>query len=359
MLDIKPDLIKSFSNKYRNENFCLVTTPSLDGQFTLHSSIHYKSYHQYVCNNDEKFVNLLNIMPDYSDIFFLPYQHSEVNPAALSSTIKRNQRVVIMDCDYRTPITIEDIKYFLNFMYKVDKKELRKKVSIFYNSCNSSNELIFQDSRFDTLATLIFDENCTFFDGCSDLKPGQSQIEPSGEIGFAHYNFANQSIRLSTVNLNGELLFQGYPIVHCLDQDKADYQNRVFDRLILLKETQVKVEVRHGKIVNCSPLTKDANIACSTLNSLLESDDRYCVICEIGIGLHSNLELRPYNCAMNETYGGDNMCVHFGIGAPLVTLFHLDMLCPATQIITDTGNLIMKSNPDQLKFSNASSCPCY
>jgi hypothetical protein len=65
---------------------------------------------------------------------------------------------------------------------------------------------------------------------------------------------------------------------------------------------------------------------------------------------------------MNETFGGTDGALHFGLGLTPYTQYHLDIICPFTRVLTDSDEVLISglsdSTPPGMVRNRSSGCPC-
>jgi hypothetical protein len=167
--------------------------------------------------------------------------------------------------------------------------------------------------------------------------------------------------------INGEVSLKGFTIVHTgkvsfLPTDQA----RIYKELSVLERHAAIAKIENGVITKLQATHPSVEPAKSILESLFTVDSRYASIWELGFGINTNLELWPENTAMNEVYGGDSGVVHWGLGLTPFTQYHLDIICPGTKVLSNTGEILIGSTTQKLaKGSEAKmvrntavACPC-
>jgi len=114
----------------------------------------------------------------------------------------------------------------------------------------------------------------------------------------------------------------------------AELQEQVYRNLVDIERCAVIVRVAGGVIEDIRCTSNESRFAVQ-LNGLIESDDNYRKIHEIGFGLNPNDGFfLDENFLPNEMQLG----VHFGLGLTPYTKFHLDIACSAVSAISDMGN---------------------
>lgn len=86
---------------------------------------------------------------------------------------------------------------------------------------------------------------------------------------------------------------------------------------------------------------------------------------QIGFGINTQLEILPGNLGMNEVYGGKYGSIHWGLGLTPWTQYHLDIICPDTKVLSDTGEIIIGSHitesdksKSKIVYNKVAGCPC-
>ncbi|OGT49917.1 MAG: hypothetical protein A3F17_06495 [Gammaproteobacteria bacterium RIFCSPHIGHO2_12_FULL_41_15] len=357
MLTIYPEKIKNFRS-HRNPSFYLVVTPALSNQVSLQSTALYSECHTIVCEPQEDIDTLVkNKIPDHADIFFMPYWYPSIHFFPRRENLLPHQRFVAMPCSLATPVNLHDISYFLNVIYDTDPEELQSKVDNFFKTLGDSKTITFINHEYDTSAVLNLNKDCLWTEICGHIHAGEIGIAPSAELALTHVEFKNPHCSL---DITGDLLLQGCPILHVHDTQPScrHQQSQLFTQLTSLQMGALKVTLVKGVIQHLEVLKAPAQIACDAFEKLLATTEAYRTLIEVGIGLHHRFRLVDGNKTMNETYGGDHQCVHFGMGAFGSTLYHLDVLCPATSLMSDAHRLLVGPGNERPSRRQGGYCPC-
>ena len=137
----------------------------------------------------------------------------------------------------------------------------------------------------------------------------------------------------SRFHLEGELLFQGMPVVH-RSHEKISLSETLeqFERLAKMRDFPVIASVINGEIQHLHSPIKGYNPFLEELEQLFLKDGDYRKIHEIGFGTHVSCQQLVYdNFLPNERYPG----VHFGLGLGGSTDFHLDLICNKIQVLAE------------------------
>ena len=324
MITLTPEKIPNFGDA-NNANFILLTTRSLMPQFGLATQGCYSSYN--ILPIEESLTATVEQLDENSHILVIA-------PDLLIKSVepeKVGQRKIAVMATNSTPTSLEAIEYFIAAMEKTDTELQQQKTERFFARLERSEGLSFINPRYETKAYLELKPEDEWHEQLGSLSYGQQQIIPSGEISvlpLTHGQF-NPQTRLK---LNGQVVFDGRPIVHTGQHCDRLKQARLFAKLEVLERSPLIATIENGSIVRLETTQANAREAAMALNNLLEADCNYSVVWELGFGINTSFTLYPGNIAMNEVFGGDEMVLHVGLGLTTATEFHLDLLCPGTQI---------------------------
>jgi hypothetical protein len=211
----------------------------------------------------------------------------------------------------------------------------------------NSQYLRIVDRKYGTEAVFHhLDESYEWHDQSGVLDWGGQQLAPAGEVSVLPLQHGEYSSQLNLA-INGQIAFRGLPILHSgrVNFLRAD-QARLYESLKTMREHAIIATVKDGNVTDLQCTHPDAAPAKHTLEAMFWSDSRYRRIWEVGFGINLSLTMVPGNVAMNETYGGENGVVHFGLGLTPYTQYHLDIICPHLLILTDNDEVFLGSpNP--------------
>ena len=292
----------------------------------------------FACNDIDSVYQVFNheLHDDAHILLILPYSKESLSLSQMTDRlIKPSQKVLMMKC-IPSHGDLAVLEYFLKVLQKTDVAAQEQVADDFYDLLEKAHGLVFQNSIVDECATLQFDDFCLWNDLFGYVQDGDIMVAPSGEIALSHEAHASVDLREARLDINGMLCLTGYSIVHQMSSivDKTQ-QSKLFQQLSTLRNVPVLAEIKSGEIVN---LTSKNSIALTALQELLQQDARYRVISEIGFGLNTQMQImEEINTGMNEIYGHQKMCVHFGFGN-IHTDYHFDILCPDMHVCTIDEN---------------------
>jgi len=280
------------------------------------------------------------------------------------------RRVVVMPCA-STPVSLENIRYFLSVIERTDPAAQANRAERFFAAVEEANELHLVDGPHD--AACDFDPvggDYVWNQQAGFLEPGEQQIAPAGELSVLPMEItdfdANQRLAI-----NGTLALRGRSIVHAgYSEELAEPQARLYERLEKLQRNTVLLQVRDGLItsIGCRDQTAECAEVVATLDELFSEDPRYRTIWELGFGINVNMRPVPGNCGLNEPYGATDGVVHIGIGLTPYTRFALTFLCPGTALTDGSGNTVLgtasKLTPSvrpavRINRTYAANCGCH
>lgn len=335
-------------------HFVLFTNPEFAHQFIVETA-GYLSGHVAIFDTQEKFIEQLR-----STCFHRPLHVLVISPRVMFSSppveLMGDVKLLALPC-HSSEITPDDIHQYLQLMELTRPEEQEGWSNAFFEAAERSEYLRFADPRFDCQATLSHkSRDHEWFEQLGNVAWAGQQFVPAGEISvlpLAHggYDVARR------LDLNGELLLQGLPIVNNGEPSfSRQDQARIFACLAELMSKPVRATVKDGKITEVNSVTGDSKKAGRMLECLLDVDSRYRVVWEIGIGCNTQMTPLGGNRSPNESYGHLNGCVHFGLGLTPWTQYHIDILCPETLVLDDRGGVLAGGNKSRF-LSRPSSAP--
>jgi hypothetical protein len=187
------------------------------------------------------------------------------------------------------------------------------------------------------------DESYFWSEQAGRIDYGQQQLAPPGEISVLPLRITDFDESLD-LELNGTIALQGYPILHngTPSFQRSD-QKRLHSDLATLENAPILAHVRKGHIESVEAFSPAVQPALDVLEAMFRVDSRYRKVWEIGFAINTRHELIAGNTAMNETYGGTEGALHFGLGLTPYTQYHLDIICPFTRVLTDKDEVLIGS----------------
>lgn len=338
-ISIAPDNYKQFGEA-EGATFCLVISPEIFDNFVMEKQGKYKKYEKISTEHCETFEQILKEkIPEIAHILVISPQEffKSVSPEILGK-----QRKLAVLASNSTLTSLEAIKHFVNILEKSDPNEQEEFAQKFFTLAGESQYLKIIDKSYGTEAKFFHkNQSYQWFEQAGMLDWGCQQIVPSGEISvlpLKHGSY-NENERLL---ITGEIAFKGTPILH---SGKTSFlredQQRIYKSLSLIDEHALIAQVKNGVIDEIYATHNSVKPALQMLLAMFDVDSRYRIIWEIGLGINTQLELLPGNQAMNEVYGGNNGVIHWGLGLTPWTPYHLDIICPESKILTETGRVII------------------
>ncbi|MFN6309732.1 MAG: hypothetical protein ACK4XH_23510 [Microcystis sp.] len=336
---IDPFLIRQFGDT-EDCIFCLVTNPELEDCFEIKRSGKYRDYFKIIYTETDNFENILDTqIPNKSHVLVISPNVFFRSPPP--SKIGLGRKLVAMACN-STPTNLETISHFLSIIEQTEPVEQQKMANTFFELARHTSYLQFVDSTHHTYAEFKHrSDNYLWNEQAGMLAWGEQTIVPSGEISVLPLAIQYFDERLRLV-INGSLAIQGYPILHNGTSSflRSD-QERIYNALKAIQKATLIVNVEDGIITRLNSSSPEAEPACAILSAMFEIDSRYRTIWEVGFAINTKHSLYPNNCAMNEVHGGTGGMIHFGLGLTPYTQYHLDIICPNTQVLGSNGECII------------------
>lgn len=270
------------------------------------------------------------------------------------------RRILTVPCG-STPVTADDLRALIPVIERTDVAAQERRAEAFFSAVEECSEVTITDRSRGTSCALRPEEaEGEWHQQAGVLGDGEQQIAPSGELAvFA--GSISEFDRASRLPLSGEIAVRGPVIVHGgYDPDLADEQEDLHLRLSVLSQVPVIFGIDNGLITSCGPGTESdhATEAANAINRLLDAEDGYRIVWELGFGINSELDIRPGNRGPNEVFGGRYGVVHLGLGLTPSTRFALTFLCPDSTVTTDTGQRLAGPPSTRLKRVRSASCGC-
>jgi hypothetical protein len=352
---LEPDRITQFQ-PVLNTSFFLVTTPSLIDSIQLYPSKKYSQHGKLTMNPSESLINFIEKnVPDNSDILLvLPngYTLGYQNPhSSLPAGSLGNRRMIALRC-LSTPATLEDLDRIFKSSYEINIEKQAQLIKHLYTLGEQADYLQITDlksheqARFNHLS-----DNYAWHSLYGTPERGRFTLAPSGETNVIIPKIAEKIEEQIPLDITGTIILHGVPIVHYgVKPNMLDIQTKVFNALNSLRYAPVTATLDTGKITHLTSNNKEAKPAIEALEALFNEDEIYRFVLELGFGLHEGLILCPGNVGTNEFYGGKNGSIHYGLGRVPHTNFHVDIVCPNAQLITNKGEHIFGPQTDALSF---------
>jgi hypothetical protein len=339
-----------------------VTNPDWVNRFVIAQDGSYRSC-EVLTYSGENFVEVLQKIQEPAHVLVISPDHffSSVEP----HLIGRRQLAIMAANSTLTPPAA--IKHFVAVLEVTDSQAQRRMADKFFATLEQEEALQIVDEFYGTIARFVhLNDTYEWFEQGGPLEWEQQQIVPSGELSVlpvAHGQF-DSTRKLA---INGEVAFQGFAILHSgkpsfLRED----QERIYKALSTLEKHAVIATVEDGWITKLQTTHPSVERAKSMLQALFDVDSRYRLIWEVGFGINTQLKLWSGNTAMNEVYGADNGVIHWGLGLTPFTQYHLDLICPNTKVLGDTGEILIglrsgeqpSRKQGEIARHTANACPC-
>lgn len=337
---VDPALIRQFGPP-EGAPFCLVTNPGLQDTIEVRTQAPYASIEMVLTPDDVVFDDLIRSLPEPAHVLVISPERFFESPP--DDVIGPRRKLLAMACN-STPTTLETIRHFLKVVERTSPEEQDRFAERFFSLVEDTDALRIVNNEVGT--ELVFqhfsdDVEYEWNQQGGSLDWGEQQILPSGEISVLPIEIHNfgEDLRLA---LEGEMTFHGHPILHngtpsFSRQDQA----RIHGELEVMRGNPLVATVKDGHITEIRAMGPGGARAQRMLESMMDVDSRYRKIWEIGFAHNTSLDLLAGNHAMNEVYGGQQGCLHWGLGLTPYTQYHLDVISPGTQVLTDTGALVL------------------
>jgi hypothetical protein len=340
-----------------NKHFCLITNHSLVDCIQIEKTGNYLSFNKIIFEKNQNFADLLSkTIPTHSHILVISPEVFFQSPP--QNLIGENRKLIALACN-STPTSIDAINHFLKVIEETDPAEQQLFANRFFEIGEKASYLEFLDEPNQTKARFNhLNESYLWSEQAGDLNYGEQQLAPAGEISVLPLNIQefDENLRL---DFNGSIALRGFPILHNGSPSfmRSD-QLRLFNDLSSINSDPIIANIENGIIVEIESKTGNSSTALSILQSMFSIDSRYRILWEIGFGINTKNHLLKGNHAMNETYGGSNGAIHFGLGLTPFTQYHLDIICPDTRVFTDTGDYFFGKPASKINRIKTANCPC-
>ncbi len=321
--------------------FCLITNQEMEKELEIVRDAPYEEYRTIILRPGDDFEAMLadETIPQQShSLVISPYRFFE-SPS--EEALGPRRKLMGMACN-STPTDLEIIRHFIGVIERTSAQEQAEFSDRFFELAESTDHLVYVDERHGTRAVLDhLADDLVWNQQAGPLDWGEQQIVPSGEISVLPMQIVefDESLHLP---LEGEIALRGFPILHngTPSFTRKD-QARLQGKLAGLEHEAVIAEVRKGSIAALRPHRPSGAAVAKTFEAMFEIDSRYTLVWEIGHALNTSLDILPGNHAMNEVYGGDRGCLHWGLGLTPFTQYHLDIISPDTTVYTESGEVVL------------------
>lgn len=340
---IDPSRLSQFGDA-AGSTFCLVTNPGLEQVFEISTDGAYDDYRTVVLGPADDFDELLTKqVPEPAHVLVISPEHFFQSPD--DSVLGPRRKLIAMACN-STPTALPVIRHFLAVMERTSAADQETFSDDFFDKAEQAEHLEYRDEANGTTATLDhLKEGLVWNQQAGRLDWGEQQIVPSGEISVLPIEITDfhEDLRLP---LEGEVVLRGYPILHngTPSFSRAD-QARVHESLWTMRTGGVRCTVEDGRITATRAVDPAAQPAVDTLEHMFAVDSRYRIVWEIGHALNVSHHILPGNHAMNEVYGGDEGCLHWGLGLTPFTQYHLDVISPGTSVVGGSTGAVLIGTP--------------
>jgi hypothetical protein len=362
-IPVRPHKYKQFGQTH-GTTFCLVTNSALINNFAIEENDSYDSYKVIAYDKGDNFEEILqNQIPEPAHILVISPKNLFESPSP--EKLGQRRKLAALACN-STLTSLEAVSHFMKAMEQTNPNEQEAFAERFFTIAGGSSQLRIIDEFYNTTATFEhLNKSYEWFKQAGLMGWGGQQIVPSGELSvlpLAHGKY-NENQRLA---VNGEVALKGKPILH---SGKPSFllkdQQRIYTKLSCIDKHALVAKVKDGVVTDIYATNPTVKPAAEMLKAMFEVDSRYRIIWEIGFGINTQLEMLPGNLGMNEVYGGQYGSIHWGLGLTPWTQYHLDIICPDTKVLSDTGEIIIGSHITQsdkskskIVYNKVAGCPC-
>lgn len=341
---ISPCNIRQFG-RADGEVFCLVTNPEIAGKFSIKKGDGYTGYEIIPFQSGEVFQDVLDErIPEKAHVLVIsPYAFFQ---SPKQETLGAQRKLIAMACN-STPTDFDTIAHFLGVLERTDPDAQEAFADRFFELGSNAHHLLIEDPVNATQARFDHqDESYFWSEQAGRIDYGQQQLAPPGEISVLPLRITDFDEALD-LEVNGTIALMGYPILHngTPSFQRTD-QARLHTALSTMMRAPIIATVEKGHIVHVQAGSPEVEPALEVLKAMFLVDSRYRKVWELGFAINTQHELIEGNTAMNETFGGTDGALHFGLGLTPYTQYHLDIICPRTRLLTDTGDVLIGGLPD-------------
>lgn len=356
---ISPGKIRQFGQA-DGDVFCLVTNPEIAGRFSIAESPGYARFEVIPFCADETFQAVLDErIPERAHVLVIsPYAFFQ---SPKQETLGERRKLIAMACN-STPTDFDTIAHFLEVLERTDPEAQEAFANRFFELGSKAGYLVVEDPVNGTRARFDHqDESYFWSEQAGRIDYGQQQLAPPGEISVLPLRITDFDEALD-LDINGTIALHGHPILHngTPSFQRRD-QARLHEALSNLSNAPIIATVEKGHIVKVEAGGPAAAPALDVLEAMFQVDSRYRKVWEIGFAINTQHEMIEGNTAMNETFGGTNGALHFGLGLTPYTQYHLDIICPRTRVLTDTGDVLiggLAEAPTGMVRRRGAGCAC-
>lgn len=353
---VRPKRYRSFGSGARE--FCLVTDTDLAAAYEIDVDGYDHASAVPIDRTDQLDDVLSSAVPDLADVLVICRRTFLTSPGESAMS---GRRMIVMPCA-STPVTSEQIRYFLSVLEATDPQAQARRAEAFFAAVESSAESLLLTDAATTCRFNALGGDYVWNQQAGPLDPGEQQIAPPGELSVLPMEITDFDPSAGLA-LDGSLTLRGQPIVHAgYDDDLVQRQAILYQRLQPLTTTPVIVDIAGGVITACRPGEPGpAGLELArVLDELLTEEPRYRVIWELGFGINTDMRLFSANCGLNEPFGGSDGVVHFGLGLTPFTEFALTFLCPSTVLADESGSRLIGGAPiRKINRTRSASCGCH
>jgi len=326
--------------------FCLVTNPEIKDAIEIVQDAPYEEYLTFELGPEDRFEDILEKqIPEPAHVVVISPERFFQSPD--DEQLGAQRKLIAMACN-STPTSLATIRHFLGVMERTSAQAQGEFCDVFFEKAEATESLVYVDERYDTRAELDhLKDGLVWNQQAGPLDWGEQQIVPSGEISVLPIEITDfhEDLRLP---LDGEIVIRGYPILHngTPSFSRSD-QARMHAQLSAMNSHGIRCTVQKGQITETRALDEGAVPAVEMLEHMFAVDSRYRIVWEIGHAMNVSLDILPGNHAMNEVYGGERGCLHWGLGLTPFTQYHLDIISPGTTVLGGTSGDVLLGTPGE------------
>jgi len=340
---IDPDNIRAFQNIDRGERrFCCLLSRDILERFDLSHSHCYLASEVQVFESSaarlllqEKNYDVLVIVNDGS----LPVIQRDT---PIWKGMDRTTRAIEIPL-FSTGVPPEFLPAYVESLYLTNPQDFNERVDSFFSKLEISGQLRFVNRTFKTeldyrCATEAGRERWLEIGGYAEL--GTKQSHPCGEIEVSPATI-DRTIAFDaqgTLKIDGELILNGPNIVNAgyLPFVRSS-QCRIFEGLSGIDAAApVRLTIGKGIIRSIDGVHGRPTQGVRMLESILNMDDRYSIVHELGVSLNRELAHLPGNHSYNEMVDDSEDrqgTLHLGLGLLPITQYHFDLFSRGTSIV--------------------------
>ncbi len=339
-LVVNPDKFRHFGDVESDCSFFLITDPDFVDLFEIDQNNSYCRVQilAYSGSSPSHFAELIRDIEEPSHILVICPKTSIIS----IDREEMGQRKLALMTASSSPTSILAIDHFLRQIENTNPFSQREFAKSFFATLTASNQIHLIDETHGVTAILDLNSNqdSSWYEQGGQMDWGSQMTFPSGEVSTFPNVHSKHGI-FWKLPLEGQIALFGPVIVSAGTRSfELEDQERIYQDLSKVEQYPVIATVEQGTITRLTAKHPEAYDAKSMLEALFERDVRYRTVWELGIGINTELKLWPGNTPMNEAYGGSKGVVHWGLGLPPFTEYHIDFLCPEINVYTDFGEHI-------------------